>query len=71
MMKIPLIIALVLGVLSILADLLVVQPPVPGQDAAMGFFGCLAIILISKWLGRKVIQRRSDYYEREEEGAGA
>ena len=70
MIKVALIISVVLGVISILVDWLVMGRSIPGLDAALGFFGCIAIILISKWLGKKVIQRRADYYERQE-AAGA
>jgi hypothetical protein len=37
--------------------------PVPGFFAVLGFVGCVAIILISKWLGRYWLQRREDYYD--------
>ncbi len=36
---------------------------VPGFFALLGFLGCVAIILVSKWLGRYWLQRREDYYE--------
>lgn len=36
---------------------------IPGFYAVYGFLGCVAIIVISKWLGKILLQRREDYYE--------
>ena len=33
-----------------------------GFFAVFGLIGCVAIILISKWLGHHWLQRREDYY---------
>lgn len=35
----------------------------PGFFAIVGFVGCVAIILLSKWLGEFWLQRRENYYE--------
>ncbi|MEX0869384.1 MAG: hypothetical protein WD011_06900 [Nitriliruptoraceae bacterium] len=34
----------------------------PGYAATIGLFGCIAIIVVSKWLGTVLLQRREDYY---------
>lgn len=36
----------------------------PAFDFVYGFLGCTAIVLISKWLGRRFIQQDEDYYDR-------
>lgn len=36
-----------------------------GFYAFFGFLGCVAIILVSKALGRYLLQREEDYYENE------
>jgi len=36
----------------------------PGFDALYGFIGCVVIVLASKALGKRWIQRDEDYYER-------
>ena len=36
---------------------------VPGFFLIFGFAGCVAIILISKALGKKFLQRKEDYYD--------
>ncbi len=35
-----------------------------GFFALFGLIGCVAIILISKWLGHHWLQRKEDYYDR-------
>ena len=35
----------------------------PGFDFAVGIVGCAAIVWISKWLGRRFLQRREGYYD--------
>lgn len=37
---------------------------VPGFWAAFGGLGCAAIVVISKWLGHRFIQKPEDWYER-------
>lgn len=37
---------------------------VPGSYAVFGFAGCAAIVLLSKWAGKHLLQRREDYYDR-------
>ncbi|MBI4417917.1 MAG: hypothetical protein HY563_04005 [Ignavibacteriales bacterium] len=36
---------------------------IPAFYSLFGFIGCTAIILISKWLGKVLLQRREDYYD--------
>lgn len=52
-------VALVAGVL---VDLWTGDSPFPGYAAALGLVGCAAIILVSKWLGRQLLQRPEDHY---------
>ncbi|MBI2918868.1 MAG: hypothetical protein HYY01_12870 [Chloroflexi bacterium] len=42
--------------------------PVPGFFALLGLLGCMAIVVVSKLLGRYWLQRREDYYG--DSGAG-
>ena len=37
-----------------------------GFDAAFGLLGCLALIVFAKGLGKKLLQRKEDYYDRGE-----
>ncbi len=68
-MKRILIITLIALILSALVDL-----PLAGHGdfawskifgffAVFGLIGCVAIILISKWLGHYWLQRKEDYYD--------
>jgi hypothetical protein len=41
---------------------LVLDRAYPGLTAALGFGGCLAIVLGSKWLGHSLLQRPETYY---------
>ena len=34
----------------------------PGFYAALGFVGCIAIVVVSKWLGKVWLQRPENYY---------
>ncbi|MBI2866392.1 MAG: hypothetical protein HYX99_03415 [Chloroflexi bacterium] len=36
--------------------------PIPGFFALLGLLGCVAIVVVSKLLGRYWLQRREDYY---------
>jgi len=36
---------------------------IPGFYAWWGFLGCVVIILASKWLGKRFIQKREDFYD--------
>lgn len=36
---------------------------IPGFYLITGFFGCLVIIIISKYLGKKFLQKRENYYD--------
>jgi hypothetical protein len=35
-----------------------------GFFAVFGLIGCVALILVSKWLGHHWLQRKEDYYDR-------
>ncbi len=35
----------------------------PGFDFAVGIAGCAAIVWISKWIGRRFVQRPEGYYD--------
>jgi hypothetical protein len=37
----------------------------PGFYALYGFAGCTAIIFLSKWYGKLLVQRKEEYYDRE------
>lgn len=37
---------------------------VPGAYAVFGFVGCAAIVVVSKWVGKRFVQRREGYYGR-------
>ena len=38
-----------------------------GFFAIFGLIGCVAIVLISKWLGHRWLQRKEDYYDRNDD----
>ncbi len=38
-----------------------------GFFALFGMIGCVAIVLISKWLGHYWLQRKEDYYDRKDD----
>jgi len=70
-MKRILVIILTALVASILIDLLLIEnngdfawSNISGFFALFGFIGCIALILISKWLGHHWLQRKEDYYDR-------
>lgn len=58
-------------VLIVLADFIVPREHaeylwerLPGWSAAYGFFSCVALIFVSKFLGHRVgLMRREDYYD--------
>lgn len=35
---------------------------VPGFDFIYGLAGCLTIVIVSKWVGHRFLQRSEDYY---------
>lgn len=39
---------------------------IPGFFALFGLAGCVAIVLIAKWLGHHWLQKSEDYYEDED-----
>ena len=63
-------IALVLSILADLALSLVTggyQYPwwnsIWGFFAVLGFVGCVLLVVVSKWLGRRWLWRKEDYYD--------
>ena len=36
---------------------------IPAFEALFGFFGCVAIIFVSKGFGRLFVQKKEDYYD--------
>ncbi|MCP4753876.1 MAG: hypothetical protein GY866_23575 [Proteobacteria bacterium] len=36
---------------------------IPVFDVAFGFFGCILIVLASKWIGHKWLMKSEDYYD--------
>lgn len=38
---------------------------IPAFFAIYGFIGCLLIIYVSKWVGKRFLQRDEDYYDRD------
>jgi len=36
---------------------------IPGFYLIIGFAGCLLIIIVSKFLGKKILQKRENYYD--------
>lgn len=68
--------ALAILILSVAADLLTRSEGahggffwsyIPGFFALFGFIGCAAIVLISKWVGHRWLQREKDYYQRDDD----
>lgn len=49
-------------VISVVVDALVGYSRFPGYGAAIGLGGCVAIILVSKWIGTTFLERPEDYY---------
>ncbi len=47
------------------AELAYAWERIPGFYAAYGFLGCLAIVFVSKWLGKRLLERDERYYERD------
>lgn len=47
---------------GVVLDAIVGYSPFPGYGAAIGLGGCVAIILISKWIGTNFLERPEDYY---------
>jgi hypothetical protein len=44
-------------VLGVAADLVIGYSPIPGYGASIGLFGCIVIIVVSKWLGTAFLER--------------
>jgi len=62
---------IILLVSIVIADFLVARPhgdnvwdAIPGWGALLGFIGCGLIILVSKFIGKKIgISKKEDYYD--------
>lgn len=70
-MKRILVIILIALIISVLIDLPLhggygdfAWSKILGFFALFGLIGCVALILISKWLGHYWLQRKEDYYDR-------
>lgn len=58
-----LLVTAVLLVVGILVDVVTgADSAFPGYAASIGLFGCIVIIIGSKWLGKLFIQAPEDYY---------
>ncbi len=62
MNRTALVVTAVAFALGVLVDVLTDAAYVPGYSAAIGLFGCVVIIIASKWLGKAFIQKDEDYY---------
>ncbi|MBM3173559.1 MAG: hypothetical protein FJ022_05125 [Chloroflexi bacterium] len=65
-------IVVIIAIFSLVADFLIPISDseeefwwshIHGFFAALGLFGCIAIVMIAKWLGRYWLQRKEDYYD--------
>lgn len=61
-MSLPARLTLAALVIGLLADLVTGYSPFPGYAAALGLGGCTLIIVGSKWLGKRFLQRPEDHY---------
>lgn len=64
--RLPLVATAVALVVGLLADLGTGYSAFPGYAAALGLGGCTVIIIGSKWLGKRFLQRPETYYPGEE-----
>jgi predicted tellurium resistance membrane protein TerC len=60
-----------LTILTLIAEFTIVKhhgdhwwSHIPGFYILWGFIGCVAIIYLSKWFGKYLIQRDEDYYDK-------
>jgi hypothetical protein len=44
-------------------DLVVRYARFPGYGALIGFGGCVVIVVVSKWIGKVLLERSEGYYE--------
>ncbi len=72
-MKRILVVILIALILSVLIDLPIrsdhgdfAWSNILGFIALFGLIGCVAIVLISKWLGHYWLQRKEDFYDRKD-----
>jgi hypothetical protein len=61
MNRTALVVTAVLFALGVLLDVLTGASDFPGYAASIGLFGCIVIVVVSKWLGR-ALSRPEDLY---------
>ncbi|MFA9446902.1 hypothetical protein [Egicoccus sp. AB-alg6-2] len=50
-------------VVVVALDLVVQYARFPGYGALIGFGGCVVIVVVSKWIGKRLLERPEGYYE--------
>lgn len=50
---------------AIYVDIVIATSHIPGYSAAIGFVGCVVIVIVSKWLGTAFIQRPEHHWPRD------
>lgn len=53
-----------LTLISLILEMVVLNHTVPGFYILWGFFGCVVIIFVSKWIGNQFLFRDETYYDR-------
>ena len=67
--RLRLILIICIGLLSILGFVFPNPHPhfwwqkIPVFDVAFGFFGCVFIVLVSKWIGHRWLMKDEEYYD--------
>lgn len=61
-MSLPVRVTLIALVVGLVVDVLTGYSPFPGYGALLGLGSCTLIIVGSKWLGDRFLQRGEDYY---------
>lgn len=51
-----------LFLVNVAIDLVAGYSYFPGYSASIGLFGCVVIIIVSKWIGATFLNRGEDYY---------
>lgn len=57
----PLIVTVIAFAIAVVVDLVIDEARFPGYGASIGLFGCIVIVVVSKWLGRW-LSRPEDLY---------
>jgi len=63
--RLPIAITIVAFIGAVYLDTVIETGHLPGYSAALGFVGCVVVILVSKWLGKRFIQRPEDHWPRD------